>query len=282
MPAPLVVLGVAAAATAVVVVAASGSSKPEPLVAIPQAFPPVAEPLPPRAPVPGIDWHDAAGEFRVEAMARSPRFPPEPPGDTRVELATVADLAGARGKAFRIIADVYVEDTTDAASLVMLARSLKHAVQSGQKDRPDIVPTLHHTAWGERLARTFTLTHGAALPVPSSFDSGPLPTQLPTTPAVPRYVGKSCNTIEKNPSDWDELLAQWGVSALPAFYLFDTDACGERGPAYPERKSAMKEKYRARYNLRLEGAGSRVVLTAEVARLPLVQLLSWRVFYGTR
>jgi hypothetical protein len=278
MPVPVIAI-VAAAAAAGVALALNANDSGAIKLGTPQAFPPVAEPPPPREPVPELTWHDAGGDIRIEAMARSPRFPAEPPGDTRFVLATVADLAGKRGKSFRIVCDAYVEDTNDTASLVMLARSIKRAVQSGQKDRPDIMPAFHHTAWGERLVRRFTLQHGQAIPVAGSLGTKQLPTQLPTTPAVPRYQGHDCNTVEKNPSDWDDVLAGWGIGDQRAFYLFDTDACGENGWAYKDRGSPS---YPGLYNLRLEGDGSRVVLTAEVARLPLVQLLSWRAYYGVR
>lgn len=285
MPAPLVLLALGVG-TAAVVVAASGDDETKPqdavLVAVPQAFPPVAEPPPPRAPVPGIDWHAlSGGDLRVEAMAHSPRFPAAPPGDTRFELATVVDLASLRGKAFRVFVDVYLEETSIGTQLVELVRLIRDALEHGRKDRPDVIPPLQNRAWGERIVSRFTLQHGMAIVSPGSTVTKQLPTQLPTVAAPPRFIGADCNTIEKPRTDIQDLLRGWGIGDPRAFYGYDTQKCKESGPAYKERKDwATGKKYRARYNLRLEGKGSRVVLTAEVARIPFVQLLSWRAFYG--
>lgn len=267
-----------AAATVAIVAAASPTKDPDRILQLPAAFPPLAEPAPPRLPVPELDWHAlAGGEIRIGAMAASPRFPALPPGDERIVLGEVAELAGRRGSStVRVLADVYIEDTNDAASLVELARSLK----SGKP--PTVMPTLRHTAWGERLARDFRLVHGQAIAAGKQSGSV-LPTQLATTPASRRFVGAGCNTIEQPSSEWRDMLASWGIADQRAWYLFDTAACGERGPAYPERRDPKTSKtYRARYNLRLEGRGSAVVITAEIARLPLVQLLAWKAYYGVR
>lgn len=283
MAAPLLLLALGAG-TAAVVVASSGSDAPKDavLVAVPQAFPPVAEPPPPRAAVPGMEWHTMqGGDLRIEAMASSPRFKAEPPGDTRFELGTVVDLAGMRGKAFKVFVDVYVEDTSVAVHLVEMTRLISDALEHGRKDRPDIIPTLTNTAWGERVVSRFTLQHGMAIVSPGTTATKQLPTQLPTTGAPPRFIGKDCTTIEHPRSDVEELLRGWGVGDPRAFYGYDLKTCKEQGQAYKERKDwATAKKYRARYNLRLEGRGSRVVLTAEVARLPFVQLLTWRAFWG--
>jgi hypothetical protein len=283
IPIALVALGLG---TAAVVVASSGDDAAAPqdlvLVNVPQAFPPVAEPPPPRAAVPGMEWHAMqGGDLRVEAMAHSPRFPAAPPGDTRFELGTVVDLAPLRGKSFKVFCDVYLEDTSVGMQLVELTRLIRDALEHGRKDRPDTVPVLQNTAWGERIVTRFTLQHGMAIVSPGSTITKQLPTQLPTVGAPPRFIGKDCNTIEKPRSDVEELLRGWGIGDPRAFYGYDTAKCKESGQAYKERKDwATGKKYRARYNLRLEGKGSRVILTAEVARIPFVQLLSWRAFWG--
>lgn len=285
IPFALVALGFG---TVAVVAASSSSDTPTPqdavLVNVPQAFPPVAEPPPPRAAVPGMEWHAMqGGDLRVEAMASAPRFPAQPPGDTRFELGTVVDLAGMRGKSFKVFVDVYVEETSTATQLVEMVRLIRDALEHGRKERPDTVPVLQNTAWGERVVTRFTLQHGMAIVSPGSTMTKQLPTQLPTTSAPPRFINHNgqCNTIEKPKSDIEELLRGWGVGDPRAFYGYDTVKCKEVGQAYKERKDwATAKKYRARYNLRLEGKGSRVVLTAEVARIPFVQLLSWRAFWG--
>lgn len=284
IPLALVAIGLGTAAVAVASSSSSDTPQDAVLVAVPQAFPPVAEPPPPRAPVPGMEWHAMqGGELRVEAMAEAPRFSAQPPGDTRFELGTVVDLAGMKGKSFKVFVDVYVEETSTATQLVELVRLIRDALEHGRKDRPDKVPVLQNTAWGERIVTRFTLQHGMAIVSPDSTLTKQLPTQLPTTSAPPRFINHSgqCNTIERPKSDIEELLRGWGIGDPRAFYGYDLVKCKEAGPAYKERKDwATKQKYRARYNLRLEGKGSRVVLTAEVARIPFVQLLSWRAFWG--
>lgn len=285
MAIPLLLVGLGLG-TAAVVVASTSSSDPTPqdavLVNVPAAFPPVAEPPPPRAAVPGVEWSEMkGGDLRVEAMASAPRFAPQPPGDTRFELGTVVDLAGRRGKSFKVFADVYVEETSTATQQVEMVRLIRDALEHGRKEKPDSVPVLQNTAWGERIVTRFTLQHGMAIVSPASTMSKQLPTQLPTVSAPPRFLNHNgqCNTIEKPKTDVEELLRGWGIGDPRAFYGYDTVKCKEAGQAYGQRKDwATGEKYRARYNLRLEGKGSRVVLTAEVARLPFVQLLSWRAF----
>lgn len=281
IPFALVAIGLG---TVAVAAASSSSDAPQDLVlvAVPAAFPPVSEPPPPRAAVPGMEWHTMqGGDIRIEAMASAPRFKAEPPGDTRFELGTVVDLAPMRGKSFKVFVDVYVEDTSIGTQLVEMVRLIRDALEHGRKDRPDTVPVLQNTAWGERIVQRFTLQHGMAIVSPGTTMTKQLPTQLPTVYAPPRFIGKNCTTIEKPRSDIEELLRGWGIGDPRAFYGYDTQTCKENGQAYKERKDwATGKKYRARYNLRLEGKGSRVVLTAEVARIPFVQLLSWRAFWG--
>lgn len=251
------------------------------LMLLPPPEPPVEDPPPPRMPVPGAKWYERSGEIRVEQMAASPRFPAAPAGYQRVVLATLVDHNGRTAlKPQRIVCDVFVEDTTDAASIVELNMAL------GNKKKPKIIPAWHHSSWGERLVRKFTPQHDDYIGKASYEGAFPLPTQLPTTPNVPLFTSDHCKTFDVSENtvanEWRETLREWGVDVGDRFYwFFDPATCGANGMAYHSRTSTKDgKKYLRIYNLKLEADAGEIVLTAEIARLPVTQVLKWRCYFA--
>jgi hypothetical protein len=246
-----------------------------PPVAMSEAPPPGSPP--PRIPLPAYNWQEVSGTVRVESMARTPRFPPAAPGYQDVTLAELVPQGTRRP--LTVFADVLVTDATiplgergtSTATLVdLIQRTHLHtldeaALQGG--------PTVH----GERLARDFRVVAGDLVGA-SRYDTMALLEHNDHEPpsTLRLYTGRECTDQADPPEGWRAALQAIGFDQQEKPpVLFHATKCAPAGMAYETRGGWTRY-----YNLRLEGRGSGVVLVARIARLPAVQVLTWRAVFA--